>query len=218
MLCASFWYALPGFFRPDGHLSTKATLLDEAKTPKNDPPKSLEPQEFVQWVLHPKGPLAKHHTIGDFHLSATYLPPEFMACNKAQGAALSEEDLANAKTELEEMDFFRLRIRVEGAPSPAQYQASSRAVYQQRIAYLAFDYQNDLYLLARDGTRTPCASYVFERTFSMVPYHTMIVGFPRKGPPDTRQLVVNDQLFGLPPLTFEWSPTDFKVIPKVTLL
>lgn len=224
LLCASFWTVLPNYWSVDGLISSgmssnNATVAGVISTDASAP-ESLSPSAFVQWVHKQENKLVQTHHAGDLHFIATYLPTDYMACNHLQAESIDSKTMQEARSGFADMEFYRFRIQVDGAQTPAHYQVPSLADYQQRIAYFAYDMQNQLYLQNADGLRVSCDYYVFERSYNMAPYHTFLIGFSKTPgtESDTWQLVLEDQLYGQGRLTFAWDRNDIQAIPKVTLL
>ena len=110
-----------------------------------------------------------------------------------------------------EMMYFNLSLSVTKGEGKhiENFGVQSSFEQDQRLQYLAFSMQNDIYISQGEHI-VPCELYHFERNYSISPHRTFIVGFPRKkllkNEPVT--FVLDAQYFQTAPLKIRYSTKD----------
>lgn len=74
--------------------------------------------------------------------------------------------------------------------------------YFARLQYFDFDAKQDIYLVHGSDT-IPCAYYHFERTYDMVPFNCINLGFPLQEPREKLRLFFDERVLGTGRIIFE---------------
>ncbi len=129
----------------------------------------LDEKAFLKWVENPENGLNKTKKTAEYVYSVLYKPAAYKAI------------LANRKIELEDLevsDFlnFTLTLGVDKDIDFVDYHAGVNGNKQAILDYLAFSFQNDIWL-ETNGKKVPCALYHFERSFDLKSTRKINLGF-----------------------------------------
>jgi hypothetical protein len=175
----------------------------------------LSPLEYVTWMRDVEHGLYKEKTIDNLTYSAQYKTEDYVTCIEADDKA----NIQFKKTENEEgnfVHFFDFKIKIENHNGEIlKYNLSSPLQYDNRVKYLSFEAEKDIYLV--DGTDTiPCSIYHFERAYDVAPELTMILGFASKQKYiSTKTLVFQDKIFDKGIIKFTIPANELANIPTI---
>ena len=181
----------------------------------------LSPTAYISWVKNSNNHLNKNKTIQDIRYGINYLPLDYMLCNELKKTRVSEKELEQLKQEYSGMEYFELKIEALGFNDElAKYQLQSQGQYQERIKYLAFDMQKDIFLKTDDNRQVPCKLYHFERTYGVTPHSTFLLGFSKEdiAISKERTIVIDDKLFNKGLVKFNWTELALNNVPKLSVI
>jgi hypothetical protein len=165
---------------------------------KNQKPKTLTPPEYNKWIGTEENGFIKSKTIEEITFKAFYKPIDFII-NTELGDTLNVAQLEQQRKELEGVDYFTLKIKIEDFNQEfLKYNVTEPGLYDQRVQYCAFGMQNDISLLYNDKDTVRCNMFHFERSFDAAPQGTFLLGFSLPYPIEkvtARTLIINDRIF-----------------------
>lgn len=182
---------------------------------------SLSPIEFRDWVNHSSSPLIKQKEIAEYNYELKYLPVDYLITNEVKTDVLEKDLHDSLANEYNGMEYFELKLSVDHFnDEPAKYNVGDMSVYQQRIMYLSFAMQDDIYLEFPNGNKAKCKLYHNERIYGVGPYSKFLFGFSKEDiDPNTDEfkVVINDQLFNTGLIKFNWNREVLTNVPKMKL-
>lgn len=178
----------------------------------------LEPLAYRDWVNNPANGLAVERIIGDFAITASYRPHEFVVLNEWNP---DEEQADNSFTErmkeLEGYQYINLRLDSKDQKTEAlKVGLQSQQQYYERLQYLTTLIPEDVYLI--DGADTlPCKLHHYERTYKMTSFSDITLVFENKNKQtNDKILVFDDRIFGIGLLQFRFEKNNLNGIPPLT--
>lgn len=181
----------------------------------------LSPFQFREWVNSTSSQLIQRKSIDEYKYELKYLPVEYMITNEEKSNKLNKVVYDSLKKEYDGMEYFELKLSVEGFnDEPAKYNSINMSDYQQKIMYLSFAMQNDLYIELKGNEKIKCKLFHNERIYGVAPYSKFLFGFSKedlKKDVNEFKVVFNDQLFKTGKIKFNWEMTTLNNIPKIKL-
>lgn len=181
----------------------------------------LSPHEYRDWVNHSSSPLIKQKEIAEFNYELKYLPVDYLITNEVHTNELNKEVHDSLVSEYDGMEYFELKLSVDQFnDEPAKYNIEDMSVYQQRIMYLSFAMQDDIYLEFHSGNKAKCKLYHNERIYGVGPYSKFLFGFSKEdidANSNDFTVVINDQLFNTGLIKFNWDRSILSNVPKIKL-
>ena len=176
---------------------------------------SLSPEAYVKWVQDPSNGLRKEKQIGEYQLVAQLLPTDYQLLNPNYAAATPKQQKiweADANKALT----FQLALRTNPEEtSVLTHPVSSTQDYQERINYMAFEMERDLYLICGSDTLRP-QLYHYERTFNLSRELRCMMSFDRPATlAEKATLVLDDQLMGVGPVHFPIALSSLEQPPQL---
>jgi hypothetical protein len=200
--------------RHGGNDDHESTVLENQKE------KTMSLPGFMKWCADKETGLNKTKEIGDMDFNLSYLPAEAMAYLELKTESYDLETLQKTCAHYSDMSYFRLRLEAkEWTGELLKYKLSSPAHYENRIKYMSFDLQTDLWLV--QGSDTLYAGlYQFERAFEAVPYATVMFAFDTKKFNKEKEftIIYNDRLFEKGFIKFNYKDQQLTNLPHITAL
>jgi len=109
----------------------------------------LSPKDILEFGEDQKNSFRKEKTIEPFMFVTQYKPVDYIIAMESQGADIESEFYQTRRKELgDEMHYFNFHIKpTDNSTSPLKYIVKSETEYNKIINYLAFEMQDDIYLL-----------------------------------------------------------------------
>ena len=178
----------------------------------------LEPAAYRDWVNNPANGLAIERTVGDFTVTASYRPHEFVVLNEWNpDEEQSDRSFAERMKELEGYQYINLRLDSKDKKTEVLKTAlQSQQQYYERLQYLTTLIPRDVYLV--DGGDTlPCTLHHYERTYKMTSFSDISLVFENKSKQtNDKILVFDDRLFGLGTLKFHFEKNNLNGVPQLS--
>lgn len=190
----------------DEHLS-----LSNTKT-------ELPLEEFVKWVGDKQNDLSKSKEISEMKYHLTYVPKECMAFLELKDEAYTPEEFNSALNSYKTMSYFNFRIELkDGKGELLKYNLTSPQQYTERINYVSFGMQKDIFLVQEKDTLLP-GLYHFERTFDVAPFTTVMLAFDNEkfDPEKEFTIVYNDRLFNKGYIKYNYQPKQLIDLPNLS--
>lgn len=190
----------------DEHLS-----LSNTKT-------ELPLEEFVKWVGDKQNDLSKSKEISEMKYHLTYVPKECMAFLELKDEAYTPEQFNNSLNSYKTMSYFNFRIELkDGKGELLKYNLTSPQQYTERINYVSFGMQKDIFLVQEKDTLLP-GLYHFERTFDVAPFTTVMLAFDNEkfDPEKEFTIVYNDRLFNKGYIKYNYQPKQLIDLPNLS--
>lgn len=179
---------------------------------------NLPLEQFVKWVADKENKLVRDKIISDINYQLAYLPCEYMAYTELKNENFTEEKFEEVKRNYEGMTYFKFRMEVNnGSGEVLKYNLSSGQQYNERINYMSFKMQKDIFLVQGRDTLLP-GLFHYERIFELAPYATVMMAFDNEkfNPADEFTIVYNDHLFNKGYIKFNYKPKQLIDLPKIT--
>lgn len=190
----------------DEHLS-----LSNTKT-------ELPLEEFVKWVGDKQNDLSKSKEISEMKYHLTYVPKECMAFLELKDEAYTPEQFNNSLNSYKTMSYFNFRIELkDGKGELLKYNLTSPQQYTERINYVSFGMQKDIFLVQEKDTLLP-GLYHFERIFDVAPFTTVMLAFDNEkfDPEKEFTIVYNDRLFNKGYIKYNYQPKQLIDLPNLS--
>ncbi len=172
--------------------------------------KDYSTKSYMAFVQSPESGLYKQLSISGWEYEIQYRPYDYTILLESRNGY--SDSLKKARLDqLKGTAWFSIKFRKENSDqSPLRVGVSSLDEYQQRYVYYMSNAMNDISLIYGQDTLHPM-SYVFETSYNVAPFETMIVGFDLKNgdkmPGEHMQLIFLDRVFknGIVKASFEKS-------------
>lgn len=173
--------------------------------------------ELVKWVEDPDNGLRREKTINEFGIMAQYKPLSYIICNEAKGITLTPDEYAKREAELSGLEYFQVRLK-SANPDPLLSGGGDQNIYHQRNNFLMFGQKDYVYLLRGEDTAY-CAMYHFVNYQGLAPYADILLAFKSDTTESSsdRELVYDDQVFGLGPVHFTFTDNEIASVPQLEL-
>jgi hypothetical protein len=116
------------------------------------------------------------------------------------------------------MSYFKFRIgKSEGTGELLKYNLSSAQEYTNRLNYISFEMQKDIFLIQDKDTVYP-GLYHYERVFEVAPYATIVLAFDNEKfkPENEFTIVYNDRLFKKGYIKYNYKAGQLIDLPKIS--
>lgn len=174
-------------------------------------------EQLVKWVGEKENDLSKTKDISEMTYHLSYMTKECMAYMELKDKPYSKEDLQKTLGYYSEMSYFNFRIELKaGQGELLKYNLKSPQQYTERISYVSFEMQKDIYLVQGKDTLLP-GLYHFERTFDVAPFTTVMLAFDNKkfNPSEEFTVVYNDKLFNKGFIKYNYKPKQLIDLPNL---
>jgi len=181
--------------------------------------KEYSNKEIVSWVKNPENGLRKSKEIDGLKLDVLYKPHTYLLADKLKDKDLSPEEYQKEKEQLGNLQYFDLRLGTVGKRwgDILNYKVNNVEEQQDRIHYLSYQMQNDLFLIEGNDT-LKCRLYHFERSYDLAPHRTFLLGFEQGHlPNEDKILVLDSESFKTGPLKLKFRQEDLAKIPSPKL-
>jgi hypothetical protein len=181
---------------------------------------TVSADEFVSWCSNEENQLSKTKTISEMMYKVIFLPPESMAYMELKTGQYDLETFRKTSESYKGMSYFNFRLELNnGNGELLKYNVNSPAHYEERIKYVSFYMEKDLYLVQGGDTIYP-GLYHFERTYEVVPFLTVMLAFDNKKFDREKEftLVYNDKLFEKGLVKFNYHHKQLIDVPQVVQL
>ena len=194
----------------------------ESETVFNEPVKefvneSITATEFVRWCSDETNQLNKSKEISEVKYHLKYLPKESMAMLDLRTQKYDYNKFQSTCEYYTELTYFNFKIEIPQASGELlKYQLKSPQQYEDRIKYMSFEMQNDIYLVQGGDTLRP-GLYQFERIFEVAPFATAMMAFDNKKFNKEKEftIVFNDKLFDKGLIKFNYKNRQLVNVPNI---
>ncbi len=180
--------------------------------------KEMPLPEFVTWVADKENELVKTKEIKDIIFNTAYMPGEVMAYMELKNKEYSQSQFKEISEHYSAMSYFNFRIELkEGSGEVLKYNLSSAGQYNERLNYMAFNMQKDIYLVQNSDTLYP-GLFHYERIFEVAPYATAMLAFDNEKFKKDEEftIVYNDRLFNKGLIKFNYRPKQLIDLPNIS--
>lgn len=184
-------------------------------------PSEMSPAEYIQWKKN-ESKINRVKTVNDIEFHLAFNPKEHMAL-KELGPNASAKEIRKAISSYEELYYFTLRIKAPNNQEELlKYQLNTRNEYTQRVNYLSFDIQKDVWIVVDNTDTIPCGISHFERAYNVTNFSDILLGFDKvqlnKLNPNWKEITViyNDKLFNKGIQKFNFDKSLLEETPKLT--
>ena len=179
-------------------------------------PSTLPSNEYLKWMSEKSNGLVKEKTIGEITVAACYRSPDAMALIRA-GENATAKEWKVARKESGNMQYYFVSYQLNKSNQDIlKYNLSDESEYFGRSNYLSFGIDKDVYVLCGKDS-LPCRLHQFTPHYGLSPKAEIVFAFDE---PDSlhkydHTLVIEDQLFSLGILRFQFDAQDLKKIPSI---
>lgn len=180
--------------------------------------KNLPLEQFVKWATDKENKLVRDKKISEINYQLAYLPMESMAYIELKNQDITKEKFEETKKHYEDMSYFKFRIElIGGSGELLKYNLGSAQQYNDRISYMSFQMQKDVFLVQGQDTLSP-GLFEFERIFEIAPYATVMFAFDKKKfkPENGFTIVYNDRLFKKGYIKYNYRPKQLIDLPNIS--
>ncbi|HTB06440.1 MAG TPA: hypothetical protein VK806_05750 [Bacteroidia bacterium] len=176
----------------------------------------LPPAQYVKWVEDEQNGLKKSKTIDDIIYTAQYKPCQYVVCEEEKKMAIADSTIKQEVSELGGMQYMNLKIELKnGSGEFLRYGISTREEYNERVNYFSFGMQKDVQLVDA-GDTLPCLLFHYERLYSIAPYGTFLLAFPKgKNIDGDKTLIIFDHVFNTGIVKLFFKGSDLKNTPQL---
>ncbi len=140
--------------------------------------KSVPSIEYAKWVKDKANGLHQIKEIGNYHFDIQYKPIDFVIVNERKGDVSDKEGLEKRKKELEELQYFDVRISTTSGEDFLKEDIETKEEFYRKQYYFSFDFQKDIKVQEGDSIYD-CALFHFERDYDLSGARTFVLGFKR---------------------------------------
>jgi hypothetical protein len=180
----------------------------------------IEPNDYLSWVENPENGMIVTQKVNDMVFSLMYKPLDYVALKELKKENVDALEIIKVKGQLEDMQYFTLRIASTSSNDLLKSQNASSEDYNQRIQYFSFHMQNDISLV--DGPDTlRCVLHHFERTYGLAPFRNFVLGFKQpestssKDRKASKTVIFEDKVFGKGTIKLKVKSSDLWRIPEI---
>jgi hypothetical protein len=134
-------------------------------------------KDFIKWTADLNNELVKNKKFSEINYNISYMPAPTLAYIELKGEDFTKEQFDKAKSNYASMSYFNLRIELPaGSGELLKYNVSNSNEYNDRLSYMSFKMQNDIYLVQGNDTLSP-GLFHYERIFEVASYATVMFAF-----------------------------------------
>lgn len=185
-------------------------------------PAELRPSDYIRYIEAETNGLRVRQKASDFELQLQYRPIAYTIALEQRSNQIGTELFEKEKAERIDLQYYTFKIKNLNPQKPLLgSKQTSPEGFQKKVAYCAFDMQHDLKLV-EGGDSLACRLFHFERTFSVSPEHTFLLGFERlstKKEPSVfdKKLLFHDRMLGVGDVELKIASQALERIPKMKL-
>lgn len=185
-----------------------ALVLGACKT------KELLPSEYVRWMKDPANGLRDEKTIGEYTFTLQYKTPEFVVLQQHKSDDVAQTLIESEVLNYDGMEYYTFEISTEDGHDLLDDQYHNADEIAARVEYF-LSYAQDDFSLVTESDTIPCSLFHFERSYSLSPVTTMVMGFDRPKTGEDRTIVYNDRLLGSGPVQITINAEDISNVPAI---
>ena len=174
--------------------------------------------EYVYWIESGENGLHPSKTIAGYTFDLQFKPSEYVVIREYLSEPANAAELLKQTDSISDMQYFTLRISKEGDQDLLSDDVDSKEEFSSRLVYFTGVMQQDISLI-ENGDTLPCCLFHFERTFSVDPRSTFLLGFPLSGSknPDGngKVFLYNDRELGTGPIMLSIEQKNIENIPSL---
>lgn len=174
----------------------------------------LMPSNYSQWMKSPENNLLQEKVMEKIKYQMILVPNDYLLLKKF-GYEIDKSQLLKKEKPCNTQFIFR----VSGENQILDLSTTgikNQREFNERIKYLAFKIQKDIYLESDSKDKISCQVSTYERDYSLAPYATFTLQFPVcEKELGQYRLVYSDQLFNHGNIKFHWNKETIKNIPKL---
>lgn len=180
-------------------------------------PSQLSSGDYIKWIGKEENGLLIQKQLGEFVIVTQFRSPQSMALIRA-GISADKKEWESALYEAGNMQYYFLSYKLNTTSLDIlKYNMRDESEYFSRSNYLSFGVNKDVYVLCGKDS-LPCRLHQFTPHYGLSPKVDLVFAFDE---PDSlhslnRTLVIEDQLFGLGILRFEFKADDIKNTPSIS--
>jgi hypothetical protein len=176
--------------------------------------KELLPSEYVSWMKDPANGLREEKTIGEYTFHLQYKTPEFVVLQQYKSDNVAQMMVESELEKYAGMEYYTFEISAQDGHDLLDEKYYEAEKIASRIEYF-LSYAQDNFTLVTDNDTIACSLFHFERSYSLSPITTLVLGFDRVVTDEDRTLVYDDQLLGCGPVRITINAEDISNVPAI---
>jgi hypothetical protein len=133
--------------------------------------------DFISWAGNIDNELTKSKEFSEINYRLSFMPAQSLAYIELRGQEYTMEQFNAACKHYDGMSYFNLRIELPaGSGELLKHGLESPNQYNDRLNYMSFKMQNDIYLVQGQDTLLP-GLFHYERIFEAGSYATVMLAF-----------------------------------------
>lgn len=179
-------------------------------------------KKYEEYITSSENGLSPSKSFSGIKYSIQYAPNQYVAIRSIDLDSINPAEFEKKCIEMEAIEQYVFTMELEESKEDIlNYKLESKQEYESRINYLAFGFQNNIYLVAGKDTLN-CELYHFERTYGLSSKCTLMLGFKNIQNNDKnfkcdRQIIINDNVFKGGIIKLKINKDDLKNIPVITI-
>jgi hypothetical protein len=173
--------------------------------------KQVSAGDYVKYVEEESNGLKVSKNMGDIKYLLQYKPIDYVLLKE------NPTEPKIKKEDVEGMQYFTLSYALTNQEKDVlRYNLSGQADYYERVNYMSYGLQQDIYLV--DGKDTlPCILFNFVRAYGLSPKADVMLGFEKNksGKTEDKLIVLVDKVFNGGIIKLKVSKKDIEKIPQV---
>lgn len=177
---------------------------------------SLSPSEYISWTEN-SDELITSREMDNVVFEFRMKPADYIICKESKGRPLNVDSVNARLSELTDMVYFNLKIYPkDGHADLLRKDAPDVALYQKRIYYYSFTFQNDISLISEKDT-LPCLLFHYIHDHGLSPEMDFTMAFERPKEGADFQIVIDDAVMNTGKLTFPFDASVLTDLPELDL-
>lgn len=179
---------------------------------------TMDPKQYKRWHESDESHLRQKREMGDFEFTAFYQTNNYLALKEMDKKdTIEKKEFDNKLSEYGSMTYVSYRIEnMKQGNDLMKANLSSDNEYYARLEYFSFKMQNDFKLVNGRDT-LDCLLYHFERTYSLTPYTTFVLGFPKIEANKGFKIIYHDKVFNNGIIVTNFDKNIINNIPKLAI-
>ena len=177
---------------------------------------SLTPEEYITWTEN-NDDFTSSQALGDAVYEFRMKPANYLISRESAGRPVASDSVVSRQKDLSDMIYFNLKIYPkDGHADLLRKDGPDVGLYQRRIYYYSFTFQEDIHLVI-GGDTLPCLLYHYIHDHGLSPEMDFTMAFERPASDADFKIVLEDAVMNTGKLTFPFSADVLTDLPELKL-
>jgi hypothetical protein len=179
---------------------------------------TLDTAEYRKYVHSEENGLRKQKQVGPILAEVQYQPVPYILLHEFRDEPVSSDEYDKRASEMEGTQQYVLRLSIKGDSkiNVTNYKVSTVDEQQERLYYLSYQLQDDIYLVDGQDTLPPSLCH-FERLYDLADFRNFVLAFERRPGNEGKDktIVLDAPFLGTGPIKLKFEAKDLANIPKL---